>query len=71
MAKALEDIEAGWQTRLAQGSTVILTGAEKLRSSDGTGLEATPSNTNFFSAWSMRSTVDVPRSLSCSAIVRE
>ncbi len=42
--------------------TSILTGAEKLRSREGTGRADTPSKTNCFSAASTRSTVDVPRS---------
>ncbi len=42
-------------------STVILTGAEKFRSSDGTGLAWTSSNTNSCSACSTLSTVDVPK----------
>lgn len=69
--KPKDKFAAGWQNRLAQGGTVILTGAEKLRSSDGTGLEATDSNTNFFSAWSMRNTVDMPRCLPCNAVERK
>lgn len=46
----------------SKASTSILTGAEKLRSSEGTGFADTPSKTKRFSAASTRSTVDVPRS---------